>query len=484
MSFQRVLLILRARFKLLVAVLVATVAAAGIMCLVVPPRYSATTTLVIDMKATDPITGATVPAQLLMSNYMATELDIIQSRAVALKVVRALKLGEDARMKQLFQEQVDGKGSIEEWLAGGLLTKLDVKPSRESRMVDVIFTNTNPDVAAKVANAFADAYIQTNLDMKTVPAKDSAVWFNTQLKQLREQVENAQARLSRYQTEKGITTTDQRLDVESAKLAEVSSLYVQIQAQAYENASRQKQFDEFISQKRSIDSLPEVLSSPVIQDLKSRLSAAESRLSQASNTLGVNHPDYQRAKSEVDNLRGKLNEEVRTAAAVINNNLRVTQSRERELQSAVSAQKAKLLELNRNRDELGVLMKEVESAQHAYDTASQRHSETSLQSRMDQGSVVVLNPATPPIEPSFPKPLLTMALAVFVGLVLGIGSALLAEMLDRRVRGPEDLADIIDLPVWGMLEDTTPLSRVVDRKNRKTVKRGRFLRSLQEPTLG
>jgi len=312
--------------------------------------------------------------------------------AVALKVVKTLNLAASAATKVQF-EKAGGKGSIEDWLAGQLLKKLDVKPSRESRIVEVIFTSVDPDFAATIANGFAQAYIQTNLAMKVAPAKESADWFDGQLVQLREQVEHAQARLSKYQTEKGITSTDQKLDVEAAKLAEISSQLVQIQAQAYENASRQRQLDEFISKHRNVDSLPEVLASPVIQDLKSRLSAAESRLSQASNTLGVNHPEYQRAQSEVTSLRKKLSDEINTAASVIGNNLRITQSRERELRDAVSAQKARLLDLNRHRDELGVLMKEVDNAQRAYEAASQRHSEASLGSRINQGDVVVLNPA-------------------------------------------------------------------------------------------
>src|SRR5690606_18815077 len=142
------------------------------------------------------------------------------------------------------------------------------------------------------------------------PARQSANWFDTQQEQLRRQLEEAQAKLTRFQSEKGITSSDQRLDIEMAKLAEISSQLVQVQAQAYENASRQRQLQEFLARDLGVESLPEVLSSPVIQDLKSRLSAAEARLSQASNTLGVNHPDYQRVQAEVDSLRRKLRDEI------------------------------------------------------------------------------------------------------------------------------------------------------------------------------
>ena len=458
-------------------------AAAVFLSLTLPPRYTASTTVVIDFKGVDPVTGAALPAPL-MPTLMATQVDIIKSQAVALRVVKSLKLAEQPEAQQRFVGATEGKGSIDDWLAGTLLRKLDVKPARDSRLAEISYTHADPELAAKVANAFASAFIQTNLDMKVKPAKDSTAWFDGQLKHLREQFENAQQRLSAYQRQKGITTTDQRLDVESARFAELSSQLVQIQNQSYENSSRQKQLEEFISKKRSVDSLPEVLSSPVIQDLKARLSAAEARLSQASGSLGVNHPEYQRAESEVNSLRRKLSDEVSTATSVISNNLRITQSRERELSDALAAQKVRLLEINRNRDELGVLIKEVENAQHAYDAASLRHAETRLESQSDQSNIMVLNPATVPIQPAFPNLLMNLALAVLIGMVLGIVLALAIEVLDRRVRSAEDVFEAIGVPLWGAMEDMSRLSKTVDRKNKRVLAKRQPLRSLQEPTLG
>lgn len=456
MTLQQFLVILRARYKLVLLTLLVTVAVTVGASLLLPPRYSAGTSLVIDFKGVDPVLGIMLPAQL-MPGYIATQVDIIQSHTVALKVVKAMRLAESAVARDQFLKDTKGRGSIENWLADLLLRKLDVKPSRESSIVEVIYSNPDPDFAAAAANAFARAYIQTNLELKVAPARETAVWFDGQLKQLRDQYEEAQGRLSKYQRDKGITSTDQRLDVESAKLAEISSQLVQVQAQAYESASRQKQLEDFTSRNRSIDALPEVLASPIIGDLKSRLSAAEARLSQASNTTGKNHPDYQRAQSEVDSLHAKLADEIKTAASVINNNLKIMQSREKELGAAAATQKSKLLDLNRRRDELGVLMKEVDNAQRAYETASQRHTQTSLESQTNQTNVSVLSPAIPPLSPSFPKIQLNVALSIFLGTMLGVGFALLRELLDRRVRGAEDLAEA-GVPVWGALENTASLS--------------------------
>jgi succinoglycan biosynthesis transport protein ExoP len=483
LNLHQLFLILRARYRLIALVLLATVIAAVAVAMVLPPRYKASTSLVIDFKSMDPITGTFMPVQLLLSSYMATELDILESQAVALKVVQALKLAEEPGNRTRFLNATGGQGPIEEWLAGGLRSQLEVKPSKESRIIEVNFTSPDPQFSARAANAFAQAYIQTNLEMKVAPARESATWFDGQQEQLRKQLEEAQGRLTRFQSEKGITSSDQRMDVEMAKLAEISSQLVQIQAQAYENASRQKQLQEFIARDLGVDSLPEVLSSPVIQELKSRLSAAESRLSQASNTLGVNHPEYQRAQSEVSSLRKKLRDEVGTASSVIGNNLRITQSRERELRDAVAQQKSRLLDINRHRDELGVMMREVDNAQRAYDSASQRHTQTTLESRMDKGNVSVLNIAIPPIKPSFPNLIVIGVLALVVGLVLGMGFALAVELMDRRVRGVEDLVQAVGVQVWGVLANTAALAKDIERRKRSFLKKPRILTSMQEPKL-
>jgi capsular polysaccharide biosynthesis protein len=129
-------------------------------------------------------------------------------------------------------------------------------------------------------------------------------------------------------------------------------------------------------------------------------------------------------------------------------------------------------------------MKEVDNAKRAYDSAAQRHSQTSMESRMDQGNVTILGKAIPPVEPAFPKMPLILALAIVVGGLLGMGLALVAELIDGRVRGKDDLMEYVGAPVWGVLENTSALSRIVDRKSKKAIKRGRFLRPLQEPTLG
>ncbi len=115
-------------------------------------------------------------------------------------------------------------------------------------------------------------------------------------------------------------------------------------------------------------------------------------------------------------------------------------------------QKKKVLSLNRLRDEMGILQKDVEVAKKGMDAVTQRFSQTSIEGQSNQSDIAILNPAIPPTSPSSPRVLLNIVLGAFVGMVLGIGFGLFAELLDRRVRGRDDISIILGVPVFAVIE--------------------------------
>jgi succinoglycan biosynthesis transport protein ExoP len=118
----------------------------------------------------------------------------------------------------------------------------------------------------------------------------------------------------------------------------------------------------------------------------------------------------------------------------------------------VAEQKTRVLELNRARDELGVLLKDLDSAQRAFDAASQRFSQTRIEALSEQSDISLLNPAVAPLEPSSPRVLLNTLVAVLLGTILGVGLALLLELLNRPLRSSGDLKDMLGIPVLGTVE--------------------------------
>ncbi|HWJ95627.1 MAG TPA: GNVR domain-containing protein, partial [Telluria sp.] len=161
----------------------------------------------------------------------------------------------------------------------------------------------------------------------------------------------------------------------------------------------------------------------------------------------------------VDKLRAELNSATSTISQSVGNNAAVLRQRESELREAVAAQKTKVLELNRARDELGVLLKELDSAQRAYDAASQRFSQTRIEAHSEQSDISVLNPAVAPLAPSGPRVLLNTLISILLGTILGVGIALLLELLNRPIRSASDMKDMLGIPVLGTIEWKPPRGR-------------------------
>ncbi|NVD73921.1 chain length determinant protein EpsF [Duganella sp. BJB488] len=444
MNLSQFLLILQARKWIILAALFTTVLCTLTVSLMLPKTYKATASVLVNAKGVDPVTGITMPGQLL-PGYVATQVDIIGSKNVALRVVDQLGLDKNAAVQEQFKESSGGKGTVRDWLADLLLKKLDIVPARESSVVEISFKGADPVFVAAIANAFADEYQKVSIQLKVEPMKKAAAYFNDQLKLLRDNVEASQARLSKYQQENGIVSVDNRLDVESNRLNDLSAQLVGAQGQLMEASSR-------AGMASGGQDSPDVAGNPLVQNLKVGLGAAEAKLAELGQRLEHNHPQYQSAKAEVDKLRSDLANAVRTTSNSVGNNAAILRRREAEVRSALEAQKKKVLELNRTRDELNVLAKDVESAQRAFDATSQRFAQTRIESQSEQSDIALLNPAVAPIEPSGPRVVLNTLLSVVLGGFLGLGLALLSEMLDRRVRSEADLAEALDIPVFGVIE--------------------------------
>jgi chain length determinant protein EpsF len=395
--------------------------------------------VVVDVKSPDPIAGIMMPA-LVMPAYMATQVDIINSERVAQRVVKMLKLDENPAARTQWFEATEGRGRVDLWLAEALLRNLKVTPARESSVIAINYKATDPDFAAAVANAFAQAYMGTMIELKVEPARQYADWFGGQGKELRENLEKAQSKLSAYQQEHGIVANDERLDSETAKLNELSTQLTLVLAQTADAQSKQRSGTASAT-------LPDITQNSLIMNLKVDIARQEAKLQDLAGNLGKNHPQYRQMEAEIASLKQRLESETRHIATGFSTSGAVSKDKEAVLRAALEAQKKKVLQLKRDRDEVAVLTRDVEAAQKAYDAVAQRLTQTRLESQATQTNVSVLTPATAPLEPSSPKILLNALIAVFLGTMLGVGAAVGIETLDRRVRSISDLSGLVPIPV-------------------------------------
>lgn len=462
MTLHQFFLILRARYRVVLLVLALALTAALAASLLMPRKYTAQTSLLVDVRTPDPVAGAGISG-VIAPSYMATQVDIIGGDLVAQRVVKILKLDEDGETKAAWLKATEGRGSLDSWIAKELQSGLQVQPARESNVINITYKGGNADNVAQVVNAFAQAYLDTNLSLKTEPARLYATWFDDQSKVSRAKLEDAQARLSDYQQKAGIVSSDERVDYETTKLAQISTQLTAVQGETTDSQSKRNARG---------DTVAEVMQSTLINGLKADIARLEARVSENNVNLGVNHPSRQRAEAELASLRGRLASESNRISASIETAYKVGKDRERELQASVNAQKTRVLALNKQRDELNVYRRDVEAAQRAYETVSQSASQTRLQSLTNQTNVVRLNTALAPIDPSSPKLPLNLMIAAFVGTLLGVGYAMVLELMNRRVRSSEDLVQMLDLPVLASISSNGGKRRMMGGPGRLALPNG------------
>jgi chain length determinant protein EpsF len=450
MSFNQILVILRAQWRIAAYTFFGVVFAALALTLLWPRQYTAVASVVIDNKSDPVASGANAAATgQPANNYVNTQADIIASERVAQRVVKTLRLDQtpEARRRWARGEGDDISVQIAEFLLDKkvVVAPTHDSPTHASSVIEITVKWSDPKTAAALANAFAQTAIDTNIELKVEPAKQYATWFDQRSRALHASLEEKQKRLSDFQSANGIVATDEKLDVENARLTELSTELVTIQGLRQESQSRQHQVGA------DIESLPEVLQSPVIQSLKAALSQAEAKRQDVATRLGKNHPDYQEVEGEIANLRSRIAQESNNIAASLGSTNQVNVRRENDVRAALEAQKKRVLELKHQHDVSAVLEGDVTAAQKDLDEVSQRLAQSNLESLTQQTNVVQLTTATAPLNPSSPKLVLNMLLAIFLGGVFGVGAAIAVEMRSRRVREDADMVELLGVPLLGKI---------------------------------
>lgn len=463
MGLAQILRVLRGRALLFTAIVLAVLAGVGLISLLSPKKYVAELALVVDLQGNDPMKESAL-APALVPTHLATQTEIIRSRNVALKVIEKTGLATNPDVAASFHDS-GAATDLTSWLVDNLLLSVDAKTARNSNILRISYGSPDPVEAAAMANAFAEAYIQTSLELQVDPARRQVTWYEEQVAQLRDELVAAQRRLSKYQADHGVLGVDAaRMDVENARLQEISNQLVAVQAQMFDANSRSQQ----ITSSDQLDALPDLLKNPLIQNLKSELARAESKLAEVSERYGVNHPQYIASTAEVASLKSKLNVEIGVARGSLVQGAAMARRQVGDVQKALEEQKDRIIALKRQQDELAVLTRDIESARTAYDAALQQANRTKLESRVDRTNVAILNPATPPLLPDSPKILLNLIVGLFAGIALAVGLILTMEVCNRRLRSAEDLADFTDLPV---LAELPTLPAAARRHRRREVRR-------------
>ncbi|NWK79432.1 chain length determinant protein EpsF [Aquitalea sp. LB_tupeE] len=433
------------------AALIAACIALGVFLIsfILPAKYTAESVIAVDTTNMDPVTGLSTTMNAI-SGYMSTQAEMIQSQRAALIVVDKLKLESNPALKEKFQTVGAGRGSFRDWLAAGLLTSLDVVQTGDNAVLTIRYKSGDSKYSATVANAFSEAYVQLVADSRMSAALANSQFFEAQLNGLQKKVEKAQQALADYQSKEGIVDTDERVDVETQHLNDLSSQVVDAQAAAADAHSRARSQNGVA---------PDVLNNSLVQQLKIQIAQKESEFKDIATRSGPNHPLYQQLKAQLDELHSQLDSQIKTYGQGLKDAAGNAASRQSALLKAMEDQKRKVMQLKSHRSKADILAHDVENAQRSYDGALQRLAQTSLQSSSNQTNVTILKMASEPLNPSFPNIYLNTLLGIVLGVFSGIAYVVLSEAFRRRIHTAADIHDLVGIPVLATIQSTAPAKR-------------------------
>jgi polysaccharide biosynthesis transport protein len=441
MAIARILRVLLARW---VVILVSFVIAAVVGCVFayyVPVGYTATAVVMVESRA-DPVAGG---MQLMTPNFLATQVDVIKSSRVSEKVIKGLRLNENASLRDQFKDS-QAQGTYAEWLARLLQRNLLAEPGRGTNVIRVSYSSSEAAFSALMANAFVTGYLDSVLEMRLEPAKRYSNFFDDRAKDLRENVEKTQTKLSMFLKEKGVVASDERQDTEIAKLSDLQSQVLQVQAQLIDAYSREAQG------KGTPDITQEVLGNGLVSSIKSDIIRQESKLVEISSRLGERHPQVIDARNGLDELRSKLSVEIKRVTGAVGISSKIVKQRESELRNALDTQRSKVLRLKQTRDEIAVMQRDVEVAQRAYEAVQVRLNQSTLESQNQQSNISILNLAEIPNETKTQILIKNITKALLMAAGIAVLAGLVREFFDKRLRTVDDIVSASNLPILGVLK--------------------------------
>lgn len=432
--------------------------------LLMTPIYVSSVTLQIDREAARVLNVDEVQPRESMiqgEEFFQTQYGLLRSRSLAERVVDSLGLASsDAFLEQMGVEPPRQQGTAAERLArrreavlSVVQANLDVSPVRGSRLVTVSFESPDPQLAARVANAFAENFIQSNLDRKYESSSYAREFLEERIAQTKARLEESERALVAYAANQQIINLREANspDGESQSLAgmNLSTLNAALAQSQADRVAAEAKWRQASS--AALMTLPEVLQNPTIQRLSEERARVQAEYEEKLQVYQPEFPEMIQLKARLD----ELDAQIQSIAGGIRNSIRgeftVAANEERELRSQVEALKGDVLDLRDRSVQYNILLRELDTSRTLYDGLLQRYKEVGITGNVAANNISIVDRARPAEAPSKPQLLVNLALAVLLGLGLGVLVAFIIETLDETLATPDDLEAKLGQPLLAVI---------------------------------
>jgi len=439
------------------------------------PVYEARTRLLIETDDPNVVSfKAVVDEGQPNPDYYQTQYGILQSRELARRTIESLRLwhsqpaGTEEAGASVWSmlwsrlwsaessEQLPAQPtSTDDALAQSVaidrfLGNLSIEPMRNSRLVDVKFRSSDPQLAASVANQLAQHYIEHSLEYKFNASRDASSWLEQQLAQQRKVVEAAEARLQSYREDHDVSAQDNG-NIVVQKLGELNTVLTRAKTDRMQKEAVERQLVAIESDPAALDAFPAVLENSFIQHQKAELADLQRQRAQLADKLGDLHPDMLKINAAIAAGQAKLHAEISNVVSSMHTEYNAAVAQEQSLTKALDEQKREALSMNRKAIDYGVLARDAESSRQVYNSLMQRAKETGVSGELRSSNIRIIDRAEQPRLPVTPNRTLDILLGVIGGLILCAAFAFFYEYLDNRLKDPDEIQACLGLAPLGML---------------------------------
>ena len=443
------------RWRMIVAATVVVTALGFLWTYRQPKIYDADCSLVIESTAPQVLENVkdvvTLGGGAYWSNheFYQTQFRIIRSQAVARRAIAALGLAADPEYSGV---------ATESELADAVLDKIRVVPLRDSHIASIVAEDKKPERAAQLANAFADAYIESNLDYKLDGTKNASLWLAEQEQDLRAKLEKSELGLYQYKKDKNLlaVSLDDKQSMTSQNLAHINQKLGDVRARRIELDSARKIIVAARANPQERESLPEIRQNPVIQKLQESLVELGETQATLESHYGDEHPKLIALKRQAAALRRDYEKSMDEILKSFDMQYEALVQTERSLMAWMEREKKDAIELSKVELEYKPLARDADNAAKVYGMVNQRQKEANLSGLMKANNVRVLERATAARHPAKPRVSVNILIAILLGLLGSCAMAVAFEVADTTVKGQSDVERSLALTVLGVIPVVTP----------------------------
>jgi succinoglycan biosynthesis transport protein ExoP len=461
--------LLRKHLRLITLCFLGSMLVTAVIMLLTPSMYTGKVTLLIERHPPQVLNFLEIlgePSDAETYDFYRTQYEILKSRSLAARVLQEQRLENSSlsttnryqsnalvRLWRHVTRGPEGDASAQPPIAAeehagedsdaidAYLARLEIQPVQRTQLVNIAFSAPSSELAARLANAHAQAYIRRGVELRTRSSEETRTFLEAKLVELKARVEKSEADLNRYRRHKGIISLDEKENVVVERLSDLNRRLTNAEAEriALEGQVR-------LLRKGHPEAMPAVVNNTLIQTLTVQAARLEAEYAPLAMIYKRGHPQLDQLKAQVDETKRRLRQETQRTVASLESAYLAAESAEKQLRSQMEAQKLVVLGMKDVAVSYAILAREVDTNRQLYDGVLQRMKEAGVAAELRASNVSIIDPAKPPRLPSKPKIKHTMMLGAFLGLVGGIGLAFLREYLEQTLKTPDEAQRYLQLP--------------------------------------